>query len=506
MRKQVCLSVFAFPVLLLAQPLQAGDRSLVILFGPATAEHTQQAVPQLAAAARNWLAIPGAAVELRRPGVTDGQQLARFMSARDVEAALLDAARVSSQIDVRTFLDALDRATYAAAHQAGSRALVIVADNPPLTPDGQSRVQQAVEFCRSNAIHVLFVDPSKPVEEDAGRGWRQLAANTGGVWMSEPRMLDANLLIVAPVARPGVETEAAKPALRVASPLHARFVRTRQQWSGSGIVSDVGPAHGLAVVEMAFSALRFNETDRGGGYMARARVTSMVKNDEGKIVWQAKKDITVKGPAKRLEERRSGNLYFVREIQLPGGKYTVDAQVEDLLADKSWTCSEPLKATVNLPGFSVSDAIFVRELKDTRDKFESDTVIHHESTALVPLLAPAFRAGESFVLQLYFLLYPDPRGGQPQISMEVLHGTQSVARSELAFNDRIRDTARENQDVGAGVMARTGEQKSEFPYLASILDASFSAGQYEARVTIRQDRNTVTRTLPFVVTAAPPAQ
>jgi hypothetical protein len=35
--------------------------------------------------------------------------------------------------------------------------------------------------------------------------------------------------------------------------------------------------------------------------------------------------------------------------------------------------------------------------------------------------------------------------------------------------------------------------------MTEIRDATFSAGQYEARVTIRQGRNTVTRTVPFRV-------
>jgi hypothetical protein len=501
MRKQVSLSVFALSALILGNPLRADDRSIVVLFGPTTAEHAQLAAQTATVAARNWLAIPGSAMEIRRPGVADSQQLARFMPAKDIEAALLDAARASSQIDLRTFLDALDKAAYTSAHHSGIRVLIVIVDSPPPTAEAENRIQQTMEFCRSNAIHVLVVDGSKP----GGQGLKALAAGTGGMSMDDPKTLDANLLMVAPVAKPGSEADASKPAAAaVTNPLHARFIRTRVQWNGEGIASDVGPAHGMTIVELPFRALQFNET--GSSYLARARVTAMVKNAEGKVVWQAKKEITLKGPSKRLEERRAGNLYLMRDIQLPGGKYTVDALAEDLLANKSWTCSEPLKATVNLPGFSVSDALFVRAANDSKDKFESDVPLNYEGTELSPLLDPAFRSDQTFDLQLYFILYPDLRGGQAQMSMEILHNGQAVGRTELAFNDKIRDTSRESQDVGAGVYGRTGEQKSQFPYLATIRDATFSEGQYEARVTIRQDRNTVTRSLPFRITAAAPAK
>jgi len=48
-------------------------------------------------------------------------------------------------------------------------------------------------------------------------------------------------------------------------------------------------------------------------------------------------------------------------------------------------------------------------------------------------------------------------------------------------------------------MSGKSEQKHEFPHLTEIRDATFDTGQYEARVTIRQGRNAVTRAVPFRV-------
>ncbi len=44
-----------------------------------------------------------------------------------------------------------------------------------------------------------------------------------------------------------------------------------------------------------------------------------------------------------------------------------------------------------------------------------------------------------------------------------------------------------------------GEQKHEFPYLATTVSTSFDAGAYEAQVTVRQGRQTITRVVPFRV-------
>jgi len=86
------------------------------------------------------------------------------------------------------------------------------------------------------------------------------------------------------------------------------------------------------------------------------------------------------------------------------------------------------------------------------------------------------------------------------MSFEILHDGQVVGRTQLPFTDKIRDTSREGQDVdSAAYGAGHGGQKDQFPYLATIRDASFSAGEYEARLTVRQDRQTITRSVPFRV-------
>jgi hypothetical protein len=481
-------------------PSRAEDRSLVLLFGPTSAEHAQQAAHSVAAATLNWLKFPHASAEVRRAGVADSQELSKFMSPKDVEAALLDAAKSSRELDLMSFLNALDKATYSSTRHSGKRVLLVILDAPASTVESDNRLKQTVEFCRSNAVLVMVIDPSAEASKGSAEAWKALASSTGGVWNSDPKQLDSSLLIVAPVEKAGSETEAAKPAASAASPVHVRFVSTREQYTGSGVVSDLGPAHGWLIVESQLNTLQFEENDRTGTYQARARLTAIVKNAEGKAVWQAKKETTIKGPLRKLKERRAGNLYLMRDIQLPGGQYTLEALVEDLIANKSWTYSEPLKSNVNLPGFAVSGAMFVRTLNESADRFESDQSLSYGGKALAPLLDPTFHADEEFELQLYFIVYPNLYGAQPEMSLEILHDGQVVGRTELPFTDKIRDTTRESQDVGSAAYgASHGEQKSQFPYLATLRDATFSAGEYEARLTVRQGSLTITRSVPFRV-------
>ncbi len=500
MRNHVCLPAFALLSLaIFSTPARGDDRSLVFLFGPVSADHLQPSAQAAAASSRNWLKTPGATAEIRRRDAGESQEILPFMTAKDVEAALLDAARASAQIDVMTFLNILDKATYAAARHSGKRVLIVIVENPALSGEAENRLKQTIEFCRSNGVRVVVLDPSAAGQPGGGQALKALATETGGILAADPQSLDSSLLIVAPVEKAGSENDAAKPAASATAsvPVHARLIRRRAKWKPGSIESDLGPMQGAMLVETPIAALQLDDKD--GYFLLRALLSAEVKNDGGKSVWQAKREFNLKVPPRKVEERRAGNLYFIREVQLPGGKYTLEAVVQDLNSGKTWNFSEPLQATSNLPGFSVSDAFFVRKLNESADKFEGDQGLNYEGRALAPLLDPVFPSGRPFDLELYFIMYPDLRGGQPQISIEILRDGQTVGRSQVAFNDSIRDTSRENQDVGPGAGAKNGEQKGSFPYIAAIRDASFSAGQYEARVTVRQDKQTITRSVSFRV-------
>jgi hypothetical protein len=287
MRNPVCVLLFALMAALAwTTPARCADRSLLLLFGPTSAEHAQQAAHPVATTALNWLKLPGATAEIRRPGVADSQELSKFMPPKDVELTLLDAAKSSRDLDLMSFLDALDKATYASARHSGKRVLVVILDSPPPTVEAANRLKQTVEFCRSNAVLVMVVDPAGAAAKDSGETWKSLASSTGGVWNGDPKELDASLLIAVPVEKAGSEIDTAKPAAAVAaSPVHARFIQTRQLYSGSGIASDLGPAHGWLIVESPFSSLQFQEDDRAGAYQARARVTAIiVLADVGAVV------------------------------------------------------------------------------------------------------------------------------------------------------------------------------------------------------------------------------
>lgn len=504
----------------------APPRSAIFLFGPGGAESTRQAARTAVSVARHWLSQPASSAELARTGSVDTLPLDPKTPAKAMEPAFLDAARAARDTDPDAFLNSLDRAAQSLASRPGLRLLVAIVEQPPLSSDAGSQLLQTIEFCRSDAIRVVVLDPAEVPSNNAGGSLKALAERTGGALIRDPKALDAAMLIASagsktaesPYAAPAAAEPvlaANLPALPTGLPVHTRFIRISPRGSQSfGVqrlsVSDgrggttvdggpnmedtTGPMRGLFLVESPVNALHFDIDDNAGTYTARARLTQIARNAAGRIVWQQSKPVTLHGPLRKLEGRRAGNIYYMREVVLPAGQYMLEATVEDLIAGQRGGVREPLRTGMGTPAFTVSDALVVRPFNGAGDKFEADQVLQYDGNAISPLLDPVFPANQPFTLQIYLVVYPDLYGAQPQMSLELLRNGRVVGRSALPFTDKIR-----NESVEGGSMDMVGEQKHEFPYLATLRGVELSPGDYEARVTVRQGRNALTRPVRFRV-------
>ena len=463
----------------------AEDRAVAFVFGPATPEAIQRAVKSAVTQSQEWLKAPGTVVELRRPGMREGQDLTRFMNGTALEQAFTDAAKSGAEAGLGRLLDGLELGVFALARRPGARYLVAALEAVALSDDDTHRLKQAAESAKSSSVQLIVLD----LGSASAAPWEASAADTGGARIRDLGEMAARMTPAAPAAV-AAPAKSDAPVSAPQNPVSVFLFRTAPA-SARRSGSTLAVMRGLLLVETPLRALQFETS--GGSYVAQARVTQMALDGAGRVAWQAKKDLTVKGPAGRLEARKAGNLYYMREVDLPSGDYTIEAIVEDLKSGKTNKARESVKVTDSLPGLAASGAMFVRKLNKQADVFEADQVLQYEGEALAPLLNPVFSAGQPFDLAVYFLIYPDINGTQPRLRFDILQKGQPVGGTDLVFNDKLRDDAR----TGGGDIG--GEQKHEFPYLAKIANAQFTAGEYQVKLTIRQDRGEIIRTLTFRV-------
>src|SRR5579872_1990760 len=293
----------------LAFPVCGAVRSAMFLFGPAGGEHAREAARSSASAARRWLSGPNSSAEVQFAGSLDGVPLDPKTPSKLFEQAFLDAARQGRDSDPAAFLSSLDAAAQALARRPGLRLLVAVAENPPLSSDGESMLKQIVEFCQSSSVRVVVLDPAEAASKIAKSSLDSLGASTGGALIRSVKALDASVLMVG-ASKPGESTAAmpsaaeptapeALPPLANDLPVHTRFFRTsprgiqffgtqRSVGAGLGGITTVdggpaiedttGPMRGFLIVESPLSALHFDVDNNAGTYAARARVTQIARN------------------------------------------------------------------------------------------------------------------------------------------------------------------------------------------------------------------------------------
>lgn len=466
----------------------AEDKSIAILFGPVSAEAREQVAATATARIYQWLGAPGTSVELRRAGVREGQELLPFLKPKDVTQALADSARLGGEAPLAKLMDSLDLAIYSLSRRPGLRYLIVAMETPALNADQISRLKETAELCKARKVQVLLWDFSKQAA-DAG-GWETLVSGSGGTKSSDLAKLEAVLPSSTPLP---VVAAAGKPESGGGLQVRAHLFRSAPP-SAKASGPTVGAMSALFITEVPMSGLQFDT--QGANATARVRVSQVVKNKAGEPVWQAKKELTVKSSTSKLDARKTGSLCYVRQVRLTAGDYTLDSTVEDLNAQQSGQALVPVVATDMLPGLALSGALIVRQLNKQIDLFEGDDMLQYEGTALTPMLAPVFPAGEPFVLSVYFVMFPDMNGKLPRIRLDIMQNGQSVGGTALAFSDKLHDDTKE------GSLKMAGEQKHTFPYLAKLADAMLLAGNYEVKVTVQQDTQEVTRSVPFRVVEA----
>jgi hypothetical protein len=508
-------------------------RSAIFVFGPSAGNAGVQAARSASFACRRWLQTPGASAELRRAGTSSSVALDNVAS-KDLDNTFLAAEKDAVDRDPADLISTLDDAVHALANRPGLRVAVAILDAAALPSEVEESFRQIVQYSADNSVHLVLLDPSKASAETSGEIWNLAGSTTGGAFIQDSRTLASTMLLASGVKPTAADTPSVPPAAAAASaksslaadlPIYVRFIQisnrssaTQSQLAQLGVSSTgvgyggnvgesasrveggVGPLHGYLIVQAPNSALHFDKDDRSGSYSAHAVMSIAVRSttgkSAGKVAWHATKDVKINGALAKLQEREGGNVYFVRDVMLPAGGYTLEASVEDVLAKKTSNISEPLKTGTSVPGLMISDAMFVRPLHGNVDKFESDSVIDYQGSAIAPLLSPVFPANTPFRVEVYFILYPDVYGPAPEITMEILQAGKVVSHASMPFKSMLRNSAQEGKSMDASM---TGELQHGFDYIASLDVSKMSASDCQARLTIRQGGKMVTRLVDFTV-------
>lgn len=240
---------------------------------------------------------------------------------------------------------------------------------------------------------------------------------------------------------------------------------------------------GLApvIVSVPASSATFMRNAKKKTFATAFSVVVLARDEAGQIVAKTSKEYVLTGPLDQLETTKQGDLLYYDELDLPPGRYVVDAVAYDAPSRKASVRRMPLVvAPVEGGGPRLSSVTIVdRAEQFARVAGASGEPFHVGNTLLYPNLGTPVQRAQDAKLAFYVTAYVEKGSLAPEATVEVMQNGRSLRQLpvELPAPD------------DAGRIRYTN---------AFSLDA-FPPGSYELRVTVTDGTHTAARSTRFTV-------
>jgi len=230
--------------------------------------------------------------------------------------------------------------------------------------------------------------------------------------------------------------------------------------------------------EMPISNLTATPEPLAKEHLLHASLLALVKNAQGQIVDRVSKDVPSEVSDDRLAGVRSEIMTYQHAVSLAPGHYSVEAAIVDQRGNRASTRVIEIENREQ-QGLGLSDLALVRRLEDWSGPRDAADPFEYPGKRVLPFVTTDLFAGaRPFV---YFVVYPE-KGDRaaPRLQVQLLKNRRVVATR--------KSTLPPPDSSGAVPMVIAGSDKP---------------GSYEVRITARQGRASVERSLGYTIAAGP---
>jgi VWFA-related protein len=238
--------------------------------------------------------------------------------------------------------------------------------------------------------------------------------------------------------------------------------------SASGYVfpNPKGRAAVPLVVHVKTDNLRFTVDENKGTYTGEAVILARIRNAAGQTVITLSQQYLLTGLAKDVASAQGGEILFYRQPDLASGVYTLEAIVQDVVAQRASarlsTVSVPAISAAHVPASTL--AIVQRGERIASAERRSDVPFYYGDLLLYPNPGDPLRLGHDGELMFYFSFYRES-GVVPEATLEILASGQALASVPIAMPDA----------AAQGRVQHVGKLPID----------KFPAGTYELRLRLR---------------------
>ncbi len=234
-------------------------------------------------------------------------------------------------------------------------------------------------------------------------------------------------------------------------------------------------------VEAPASAFTFVEDKTKKTFSTNFTILALIKDQSHQVVGKVSRQYGLTGPLDKLKGTKSGNILFYRETDLPPGRYDIEAVAYDQPSDKS----SVTRSIIEIPDVDegklrLSTVSIVSRVEQLQANQKSDSPFQLGEVMLYPNLGEAFKKSAVKQVGFYFVVYP-VKGAKtsPQLTLQVVQGNKAVANVPLKLP--------------------AADASGRIQFASALPIESLNPGNYDLRITVKDDQTSVTRSQVFII-------
>lgn len=234
------------------------------------------------------------------------------------------------------------------------------------------------------------------------------------------------------------------------------------------------------LMQIPVNGITLKEDSQTHLHAADVRVVVLIKDQTGQVVKKLSQQFQLSIPAEKLTEARNTAINFAQETQLPAGTYQVEAAAFDALSNQLSLARNELEITAFAENqIRLSSIGIIKQLTQVPKEQKLYSPFLFGNVLLYPNLgSPYSKAAKQ--MPFYFTIYL-AKGSTftPQLTVELAQNDVPLATVPL--------------------QVPPPNTSGKIPYLGNLPLESLAPGEYDLRVTVRDDKGSATKVTKFIL-------
>ena len=185
------------------------------------------------------------------------------------------------------------------------------------------------------------------------------------------------------------------------------------------------------MVEVPIGKLTFLEDKEKNQFNARLSLVVLVKDAKGEVVQKFDRDMPLQGTLDKVSGIKIGNFVYKEMLTIPQGKYTMETAVLDRQSNKVGASRDTYDIGA-VHGVGISSISLVRSYQPNAKDLDPNDPFQFQGGRVTPTLSPNIKAEAGAMLNMFFVVYPDPANkSKPVVDIEYLKDGQVVGKGTL---------------------------------------------------------------------------